>query len=110
MGKLFIVAGPIGNLGDITFRAIDVLKGVDYVLCEDTRVTGKLLNNYNLRKKMIPLTDFNEQSQIPSVIGDLTIGKNIALISDAGTPLISDPGFKLVRETIKKGISVRSRI
>ncbi len=108
MGKLFIVATPIGSLGDITFRAIEILKSVDYIVCEDTRVTGKLLNHFKIDKKMVAMNDFNEQKRVGEIIGDLTSGKNIALVSDAGTPLISDPGYKLVRETIYQGIDVES--
>ena len=107
-GKLYIVATPIGNLGDITFRAIETLRRVDYVVCEDTRVSGKLLNHYQISKKMLAMNDFNEQRKIPDIVADLLLGKNIALLSDAGTPLISDPGYKLVRESIAKGIKVEA--
>jgi len=108
MGTLYIVSTPIGNLEDITFRAISTLRTVDYILCEDTRITGKLLTRYSINKKMVSITDFNEESKIPPILNDLISGKNIALVSDAGTPLISDPGFKLVREAIKNGICVES--
>ncbi|OGE05364.1 16S rRNA (cytidine(1402)-2'-O)-methyltransferase [Candidatus Curtissbacteria bacterium RIFCSPLOWO2_01_FULL_41_18] len=108
MGVLFIVATPIGNLGDITLRAIESLKSVDYVLCEDTRVTAKLLNHFGISKKMVSFNDFNEDQKMLAVISDLTSGKNIALVSDAGTPLISDPGYKLVRTAIHRGIRVES--
>ncbi len=106
MGNLFIVATPIGNLKDISIRALEVLKSVDYVLCEDTRVTGKLLAYFDIDKQMVTLNDFNESSKIPKVIDDLKIGKTIALVSDAGSPLISDPGYKIVREAIKNGIDI----
>lgn len=106
MGTLYIVSTPIGNLKDITLRALEVLKDVNYILCEDTRVSGKLLNNFDVSNKMISFNDYNEQSRIPMVIGDLTADKNIALVSDAGTPLISDPGFKLVREAIQRGVKI----
>ena len=108
MSTLYIVATPIGNLEDITFRALDTLRRVDYVLCEDTRITGKLLSRYSIDKKMVSMTDFNEESKIPLILNDLISGKNIALVSDAGTPLISDPGFKLVREAIGKGVQIES--
>src|SRR3990167_8878463 len=108
MGKLFIVATPIGNLGDITLRAIEVIKSVDYVLCEDTRVGAKLLNHFGISKKMVSFNDFNENQKMSDVISDLTSGKSIALVSDAGTPLISDPGYKLVRAAISNDIHVES--
>lgn len=108
MGILFIVATPIGNLKDITLRAIETLKGVDYVLCEDTRVTGRLLNELGIKKKMISLNEFNEDRKISQIIADLRGELSIALVSDAGTPLISDPGFKLVREAIGAGVKIES--
>jgi len=108
MGTLYIVATPIGNLEDITFRAVKVFKLADYILCEDTRVTAKLLNRYGIDKKMLSLNDFNEKSRIDQILADLLSGLNIALVSDAGTPLISDPGFKLVRESIANNIRVES--
>ncbi len=108
MGTLYIVSTPIGNLGDITFRAIETLKSVDYILAEDTRVTGKLLKYYSISPRMISLNDFNEQSRLAKVISDLKMGKKIALVSDAGTPLISDPGYKLVREAVRAGIRIES--
>lgn len=106
MGTLFIVATPIGNLKDITLRAIDTLKEVDYILCEDTRITGKLLAAYDISKKMVPFNDFNEERMIGSVAGELEKGLKVALVSDAGTPLISDPGFKLVRKVASKNIKI----
>ena len=108
MGILYIVATPIGNLADITLRALETLKSVDYILCEDTRVTGQLLKKYEIDKKLLSFNDFNEASKVASVVGDLILGKNIALVSDAGTPLVSDPGFKLVRGTISSSIKVEA--
>ena len=108
MGTLYIVSGPIGNLKDITARALETLKAVNYVLAEDTRVTGKLLKNYGIEKRMVSFNDFNEEIKLGQVVSDLKAGNNVALVSDAGTPLISDPGFKLVRETIGAGVKVES--
>lgn len=107
-GTLFIVATPIGNLKDITLRALETLKSVDYVLCEDTRVTGKLLHGFEIKKDMVVINDFSEDHVIPRVVADLEHGKSIALVSDAGTPLISDPGFKLVREATERLVKVES--
>lgn len=105
-GQLFIVSTPIGNLQDITLRAIATLKEVDEIICEDTRVTGRLLHEFGIDKKMITLTDANEESKSYEIIQQLLEGISFALVSDSGTPLISDPGFKLVREAIKKEIKV----
>jgi 16S rRNA (cytidine1402-2'-O)-methyltransferase len=108
VGTLYIVSTPIGNLKDITLRAIAILGSVDYVLCEDTRVTGKLLKHYDIEKPLVTFTDFNEQDRATKILADLSSSKNVALVSDAGTPLISDPGYKLVREALKRGIRVES--
>lgn len=103
---LYIVPTPIGNLEDMTFRAISVLKGCDVVLTEDTRTSGKLLKHFNIDKPMWAFHAFNEHKALKSIIDHLEQGKNIALISDAGTPGISDPGFLLVRECVQAGIKV----
>ncbi len=108
MGTLYIISTPIGNLRDITLRAIDTLKSVDYILCEDTRVSGKLLKQYEINNKLVSFSEFNEDKKALSVIEDLINGRSIALVSDAGTPLISDPGYKLVRGAINKGFQIES--
>jgi 16S rRNA (cytidine1402-2'-O)-methyltransferase len=102
MGILYVVSTPIGNLEDITMRAVKILSSVDLVLCEDTRHTGLLLQKLNIQAKLVPYYDEIEDKKIPEIIEQLGQGKTIALVSDAGTPLISDPGFRLVRECIKR--------
>jgi len=106
MGKLFIVPTPIGNLEDITFRAIRILKEVNLILAEDTRTSGILLNHYEIKNKMISHHKFNEHKAVSQIISKLEAGENIALISDAGTPSISDPGFLLTRSCIEAHIEV----
>ena len=105
---LYIVPTPIGNLGDITLRALEVLKSVDGIICEDTRRTGILLKHYKIDKPLLVLNDFNEPQQIAHIISKLKEGANIALVSDAGTPLISDPGYKLIRECKAQDIEIDS--
>ena len=104
--NLYIVSTPIGNLDDITFRALDVLKNSDIILCEDTRRSIKLLNHYKIKKKLISYHKFNEKKQLQNIIKHINEGKILSLISDAGTPLLSDPGKLLVNECIEKGIKV----
>ncbi len=103
---LYIVATPIGNLQDITLRALDTLKSCDIIVCEDTRVTGRLLHHYGIKKPMKALNEYNEQTVAYEIIDELKAGKNICLVSDSGTPLISDPGFRLVRLAKKQSIQV----
>jgi 16S rRNA (cytidine1402-2'-O)-methyltransferase len=105
-GKLFIVSTPIGNLEDITYRAVDTLKNVDLILAEDTRHSAKLISHFQISKKLIAFHDHNEKSQYMKIIEKLKDGLNIALISDAGTPLINDPGFNLVRSAKQENINV----
>jgi len=106
MYMLYIVSTPIGNLSDITYRAVEILKKVDIILAEDTRRTGVLLNNYNIKNKLISYNDVNKTRKTTSIIKELQQGKEIALVSDSGTPGISDPGFYLVREAIKNNIKI----
>ncbi len=103
---LYIVATPIGNLADITQRAISILKTVDVIAAEDTRHTGLLLKHLNIKNKMLSLHEHNERSQSSIIIQRLEHGESVALVSDAGTPLISDPGFFLVREVRQVGFKV----
>ena len=103
---LYIVSTPIGNLDDITFRALDVLKNSDIILCEDTRRSIKLLNHYRIKKKLIYYHKFNEKKKLLNIIEYFNEGKILSLISDAGTPLLSDPGQLLVNECIKNSIQI----
>ncbi len=106
-GKLYVVATPIGNLKDITLRALEVLKSVDYIFCEDTRTTRKLLNFYDVKgKALVSLFEHNEEKRVEEVVRLLEEGKDVALVSEAGTPAISDPGAKLVREVRARGFQV----
>ena len=105
-GTLFIVATPIGNLDDITFRAFEVLKSVDFVLAEDTRHSKKLLSHLDISKPIRAFHEHNEREKTKAIISEIYSGKSIALISDAGTPLISDPGYFLVAQAKKEGLKV----
>ncbi len=105
---LTIVPTPIGNLKDITLRALEVLQSVDAIICEDTRRTALLLNHYQIKKPLIVLNDYNEAKSFPQIIERLNAGQNLGLVSDAGTPLVADPGYKLVRECISQNIPVDS--
>ena len=104
--SLYIVSTPIGNLDDITFRAIKVLKNSDIILCEDTRRSLKLLNHLKIKKKLISYHKFNEKKQTPSIIEYINQGKILSLISDAGTPLLSDPGHILINQCIENKIKI----
>lgn len=100
---LYVTATPIGNASDLTLRALDVLRGADVVLCEDTRVTAKLFAIYGLTSKLLAYHDHNAAEMRPRILERLAAGERVALVSDAGTPLISDPGYKLVREAVAAG-------
>ncbi len=105
---LSIIATPIGNLKDITLRSLEILKQADGIICEDTRRTKILLDHFGIHKNLYTLNDFNEGRMFPIVLTELKRGKNLCLLSDAGTPLISDPGYKLVRECLKEEIEIDS--
>jgi len=106
LGSIYVVSTPIGNLADISLRAIDILKTVDLIACEDTRQTAKILNHYKIKTKMTPYHDHNKEYKTSSLIDLIKNGNSIALVSDAGTPGISDPGFYLIREAIKNDINI----
>ena len=103
---LYIVSTPIGNLGDITLRALEVLRSSDYILCEDTRVTKKLLSKYKIKSNLISNHKFNEKKNLKKIIDILKLNKIVSLVSDAGTPTISDPGNILIKECVKKKINL----
>ena len=105
-GSLFLVATPIGNLEDITFRAIRTLREADLIACEDTRHTRRLLDHYGIDKPMTSYHDHNESNRSESLVQRMLAGTNVALVSDAGTPLISDPGYRLVRAAVESGVRV----
>lgn len=106
MGNLYTIATPIGNLGDITFRAVNTLKEVDLVACEDTRHTGILLDHYGIKKPLVSYHQHSKLAKIDYLIEELRAGKNIALVTDAGTPGISDPGQVLIKKAIDNNIPV----
>ena len=106
MSKLILIPTPIGNLADITQRSVEALKSVDLILCEDTRRTIKLLNHLDIKKTLKSFHKFNEHSLIQKIINELESGKNIGLVSDAGTPGISDPGYLIVKNCIEKDIKI----
>ena len=108
MSRLYLVPTPIGNLKDITYRAVEVLGSVDLILAEDTRQSGKLLQHFNIKTSLRSHHLFNEHRSVESICESILAGKTIALISDAGTPGISDPGFLLVRTCLEKGIPVET--
>lgn len=107
MGKLYVVPTPVGNLEDMTFRAIRILKEVDLILAEDTRTSGILLKHFEIKNTMQSHHKFNEHKTVENIVSRIKAGENVALISDAGTPGISDPGFLVVRECVRNGIEVQ---
>lgn len=107
-GTLYVVSTPIGNLQDMTHRAIDILQSVDVIACEDTRTTRKLLSHWGIRTPTVSYHEHNEDRRTPRLLASLLDGKDVALVSDAGTPLVSDPGYRLVRAARDEGIAVRA--
>ena len=105
-GTIYIVATPIGNLDDITLRALETLRTVDIIACEDTRHTSKLLFHYDIKNKLTPYHDHNKEFKTPHLIEAVESGMNVAIVSDAGTPMINDPGFYLIREALKNEIDI----
>jgi len=105
-GKLIVVATPIGNLEDLSPRAVAALKSADLIACEDTRRTGRLMASIGDKRPLISLHEHNERQRLPRLLTQLTAGRVVAVVSDAGTPLLSDPGFLLVRESLKAGVTV----
>ena len=105
---LYLVPTPLGNLKDITLRSLEVLQAVDFILCEDTRTSSKLLSHYQIQKPLSPYHQHNEHKVVQHLVDQLLAGKTIALITDAGTPAISDPAFLLVRECVKNNIKVET--
>lgn len=105
-GVLYLVSTPIGNLGDLTYRAVEILKQVDFIACEDTRHSQLLLSHYGIRKPLVSYFDHSEKKKAPAIIEKIKNGASGALISDAGTPGIADPGYRLVQSAIEEGIRI----
>ena len=107
-GVLYLVATPIGNLGDMTARAVEILKNMDLIVCEDTRHSRVLLDHYGIHKPLTSYFDFSEKKRAPGILGKIKNGSKVALISDAGTPGIADPGFRLITGAIEEGIKIEA--
>ena len=107
-GTLYLVATPIGNLGDITYRAVQTLKNVDCIACEDTRHSKILFDHYGIQKPLLSFFDFSEKKKAPRIIQKIKEGSNVALVSDAGTPGIADPGYRLIAEAIRENVRVEA--
>jgi len=107
-GFLYIVSTPIGNLGDLSYRAVEILKAVDFIACEDTRHSKILFDHYGIRKPLVSYFDFSEKARAPRIIEKLKSGQSAALISDAGTPGVADPGYRLIRAAIQEGILIQA--
>lgn len=107
-GRLLVVSTPIGNLADLSPRAREALAGADLVACEDTRHTGLLLSRLGIKARLVSYHEHNERARLPALLGALAEGKTVALVSDAGTPLVSDPGFVLVRAAVEQGAAVEA--
>jgi 16S rRNA (cytidine1402-2'-O)-methyltransferase len=105
-GTLFLVPTPIGNLRDITCRALEILESSKIIACEDTRVSGKLLSHFGLKKKLISYHDFNEEKRLPRILKVLEAGDNVSIITDAGSPGISDPAYRIIRASIENNINI----
>ena len=108
VGKLFVVPTPVGNMEDMTFRAVRVLKEADFILAEDTRTSGVLLQHFDIRGELLSHHKYNEHGTVEAVVRRLKGGETAAVVSDAGTPGISDPGFLLVRECVRAGVEVET--
>jgi 16S rRNA (cytidine1402-2'-O)-methyltransferase len=107
-GVLYLVSTPIGHLGDITFRAVETLKSVDWIACEDTRHSKTLFDHYHIHKPLVSYHDFSEKKRAPELVRRLLGGETGALVSDAGTPALADPGYRLIQEAIKEGVRLEA--
>src|SRR5262245_15009654 len=107
-GVLYLVSTPIGHLGDLSHRAVETLKAVDWIACEDTRHSKVLLDHYGIRKPLVSYHDFSEKKRAPELVARIEAGETGALVSDAGTPGLADPGFRLVQEAVARGVRLEA--